>query len=108
MGSKNHNEIPLYVKYFDIGIIPYLKNKFTDSIYPTKINEYLAMGKPVISSNIKEVENFNLDHENIIKISKNNDDFIKNIKQTIEASSVIDKNLFIETAKKILGIIGLS
>ena len=58
------------------------------------------MGKPVISSNIKEVENFNLDHKNIIKISKNNDDFIKNIKQTIQTSSDIDKNLFIETAKK--------
>ncbi len=100
LGSKNHNEIPLYVKYFDAGIIPYLKNKFTDSIYPTKINEYLAMGKPVISSNIKEVENFNLDHQNIIKISKNNDEFIKNIKQTIKDSSDIDKNLFIETAKK--------
>ena len=100
LGSKNHNEIPLYVKYFDVGIIPYLKNKFTDSIYPTKINEYLAMGKPVISSNIKEVENFNLDHQNIIKISKNNDDFIKNIKQTIENPTNINTNLLIETAKK--------
>ena len=100
LGSKNHDDIPLYVKYFDAAIIPYLKNKFTDSIYPTKINEYLAMGKPVISTDIKEVENFNLDHQGIVKISKDNNEFIKNIKQSITFDSDTDKKLFIETAKK--------
>lgn len=100
LGAKKHDDIPSYIKYFDATIIPYLKNKFTDSIYPTKINEYLAMGKPVVSTNIKEVENFNLDHKDIIKISKNNDDFIENIKQIIGSTSDLNKNLFIETAKK--------
>ena len=46
------------------------------------------------------MENFNLDHKDIIKISKNNDDFIENIKQIIGSTSDLNKNLFIETAKK--------
>ena len=30
LGPKNHDEIPKYLKWFDIGLIPYIKNDFTD------------------------------------------------------------------------------
>ena len=59
LGKKNGSELPNYVKFFDAGIIPYKKTSYTDNVYPTKINEYLAMGKSVISTRIPEVVNFN-------------------------------------------------
>ena len=33
---------------YKVGIIPYKKNKFTDGIYPSKLNEYLASGSRCI------------------------------------------------------------
>ena len=100
LGSKDHDKIPIYVKFFDVAIIPYLKNEFTDSIYPTKINEYLAMGKPVVSTNIKEVENFNLEHSSIIKISNKENEFLKMIKEILNSDINKNYNLSIETAKR--------
>ena len=48
---ENLEELPAYLQYFDCCIIPYKINTLTASIYPLKINEYLAAGKPVVSTN---------------------------------------------------------
>jgi len=50
INSKPLNQLPLYLKYFNCGIIPFKKTDFTKSIYPLKINEYLAGGKPVVTT----------------------------------------------------------
>lgn len=50
-GSKNINDLPQYLHFMDCVIIPFACNTLTKSIYPLKINEYLASGKPVVSSN---------------------------------------------------------
>ncbi len=49
-GAKDITELPAYLKYFDTCIIPFAKNLLTKSIYPLKINEYLAAGKSVVST----------------------------------------------------------
>ncbi|MBI5917417.1 MAG: glycosyltransferase [Bacteroidetes bacterium] len=53
-GGKNIRELPAFLQHFDVAIIPFVKNKLTASIYPLKINEYLAAGKPVIATNFSE------------------------------------------------------
>lgn len=72
-GPKKINQLPSYLQYFDCCIIPYKKNKLTRSIYPLKINEYLAAGKPVISTDFsediiafKEVAYIAADHEQFV------------------------------------------
>lgn len=54
VGSKRIEELPPYLQYFDCVIIPFKKNTLTRSIYPLKINEYLAAGKPVIATHFSE------------------------------------------------------
>ena len=49
-GQIPYSELPLYVRYFDVGLIPYLLNGFTKAINPLKLMEYYAAGKPVIAS----------------------------------------------------------
>ncbi len=49
-GRKSLAELPAYLKYSHCCIIPFLCNTLTKSIYPLKINEYLAAGKPVVST----------------------------------------------------------
>ena len=42
IGHVDHDLIPNYLKIFDIAIIPYLKNDFTENVYSFKLNEYLV------------------------------------------------------------------
>ncbi len=49
-GARPLPELPAYLKQAGCAIIPFLKNGFTRGIYPLKINEYLAAGKPVVST----------------------------------------------------------
>ena len=65
-GKRRHIDLPHYVAEFDACLIPYLKNDYTSTVYPTKLNEYFAMGKPVVSTNLIEISRFNDRHEGII------------------------------------------
>ncbi|MDO8367348.1 MAG: glycosyltransferase [Saprospiraceae bacterium] len=49
-GSRRLEELPPLVQYMDCALIPFLCNTLTFSIYPLKINEYLAAGKPVVTT----------------------------------------------------------
>lgn len=51
VGSFTHEEAPLVVKRFDVAIIPFQCDVAGRGIYPLKLYEYLAAGKPVISTN---------------------------------------------------------
>ncbi len=50
-GSKQVEELPQYIQHFDVCINPQILNPITDGNYPLKIDEYLAMGKPVVATN---------------------------------------------------------
>jgi teichuronic acid biosynthesis glycosyltransferase TuaH len=53
-GSRPLHQLPALMQYMDVAIIPFLKNKLTQSIYPLKINEYLAAGKPVVATSFSD------------------------------------------------------
>ncbi len=55
LGNKSYKELPAYISGWDIAMIPFEKNDSTRFISPTKTPEYLAAGKPVISSSITDV-----------------------------------------------------
>src|SRR5690606_36107128 len=50
LGQKDPSLTPAYVSYFDVCINPQLVNDITNDNYPLKIDEYLAMGKPVVAT----------------------------------------------------------
>lgn len=50
LGPKPLRDLPAYLKGFAVGIIPYGLNEFTRSITPLKLMEYLATGKPVVTT----------------------------------------------------------
>lgn len=57
LGSKSYNELPAYLSGWDIAMIPFARNESTQFISPTKTPEYLAAGRPVISTSIRDVIN---------------------------------------------------
>lgn len=58
LGEKNFGELPKYLGIFDVCLIPFKVDEFTKKIYPTKFHQYLAAGKPVVSSRLPELEPF--------------------------------------------------
>lgn len=50
LGRKSYEKIPSYLNVFDVGIIPHKINQFTRSMNPMKMFDYLAAGKPVITT----------------------------------------------------------
>lgn len=55
LGQKKYKELPQYLAHWDVAILPFAKNDSTKFISPTKTPEYLAAGKPVVSTSIRDV-----------------------------------------------------
>lgn len=55
LGAKPYSELSRYTSYFDAMIIPFLVNDLTNAVSPVKFFEYCAIGKPIISTPIAEV-----------------------------------------------------
>lgn len=87
LGNRDHERLPLFIKKFDVCIIPYCLTDYTKNVYPTKLNEYLAMGKAVVSTSLPEVVAFNKEYQGILYISENEEDFSEHIKKAISQDS---------------------
>nr|WP_315150414.1 glycosyltransferase [uncultured Flavobacterium sp.] len=55
LGMKSYDELPNYLKAFDVAMMPFALNDATKYISPTKTLEYMAAGKPIISTKITDV-----------------------------------------------------
>jgi UDP-galactopyranose mutase len=55
LGKKSYEELASYVSGWDVAILPFARNDATRFISPTKTPEYLAAGRPVVSTSIKDV-----------------------------------------------------
>jgi UDP-galactopyranose mutase len=55
LGSKSYKELPLYLAGWDVAALLFARNDSTRFISPTKTPEYLAAGRPVVSTSIRDV-----------------------------------------------------
>jgi glycosyltransferase involved in cell wall biosynthesis len=55
LGSKTYGELPAYLAGWDVALMPFARNASTEFISPTKTLEYLAAGRPVVSTAITDV-----------------------------------------------------
>jgi len=55
LGGKKYEELPAYLSGWDVALMPFAMNESTEFISPTKTPEYLAGGKPVVSTPVKDV-----------------------------------------------------
>ena len=83
-GPKKLAELPRYLHFMDVTIIPFLKNDLTKSIYPLKMNEYLAAGKAIVTTDFSvDVESF----KDVAYVSKNHDEFVNDISEAMVSNS---------------------
>jgi glycosyltransferase involved in cell wall biosynthesis len=73
------NDVPELLAKYDVGIIPYIANDVNKNIYPLKINEYLAVGVPVVMTSFANLPEF----DSVVSVSTDKDDFcLKLIEET--------------------------
>ncbi len=55
LGARSYEQLPSYIAGWDVALLPFARNEATRFISPTKTPEYLAAGKPVVSTSIRDV-----------------------------------------------------
>jgi dTDP-4-amino-4,6-dideoxygalactose transaminase/glycosyltransferase involved in cell wall biosynthesis len=79
LGQKPYEEIPRYGKCFDVAIMPWRQNRWIEACNPIKLKEYLALGKPVVSTPFPELQKY-LD---VIYQAKTPVEFAERIRQAL-------------------------
>ena len=80
LGLKEEQQLPDYLAYFDVAFNPQAINDYTIGNYPRKIDEYLALGKPVVATTTDTMSIF----EDVVYLGKNADDYIRLIEQAMK------------------------
>ncbi|MDN5200190.1 glycosyltransferase [Fulvivirgaceae bacterium BMA10] len=83
LGAKKPNELPGYINSFDVCVNPQIVNPLTIGNYPRKIDEYLAMGKPVVATKTKAMEVF----DGYTYLSTSKEDFVSSIDQALRENN---------------------
>lgn len=83
-GSQPIEILPEWLQHFDCAIIPFIANRLTKSIYPLKINEYLAAGKAVVSTRFSDdIASFS----DVIYLAQDHDEFLSLIQEAVDSNS---------------------
>jgi glycosyltransferase involved in cell wall biosynthesis len=83
LGEFRHHELAAQIEIFDVGIVPYVSSVFTNTVVPTKINEYLAMGKPVVSTNLRAICDYYHWPEVVLPCEPRHDSFLAAIETAL-------------------------
>ncbi|RYY07427.1 MAG: glycosyltransferase family 1 protein [Sphingobacteriaceae bacterium] len=83
LGQKTYDQLPAYLSGWDIALIPFMLNDSTKFISPTKTPEYLAAGKPVVSTAIRDVVN-PYGKNKLVHIGATAEDFIEAIEYELD------------------------
>ncbi len=72
LGAKDYSILPQYAVWFDVATIPFVLNKITESTSPIKVFEYMALGTPIVTTDLRECRKYRSvligkDHENFVK-----------------------------------------
>ena len=74
LGPKDYSILAEYARCFDVATIPFVLNEITESTNPIKLFEYMALEKPIVSTNMRECRKYRS-----VLIGKDHEDFISQI-----------------------------
>lgn len=80
-GRVPYEEVPTYVRVFDVCLNPYILDNVAGGCSPIKLYEYLATGKPIVSVDMPEARRF----EGLIRIACDPDDFVAQVEAVAAA-----------------------
>jgi hypothetical protein len=96
LGQRSYSELPALVKGFDVCLMPFALNAATQFINPTKTLEYLAAGKPVVSTAVPDVVH---GFSDLVEIGASRPDFVARIQQSLGRSDPLRTKRGLERAQ---------
>lgn len=94
LGEKQQAEIAAYMAHFDVCINPQSVNDITIGNYPRKVDEYLALGKPVVATKTKTMEIFN----GYVYNCTGADEYVQSIRAALEKDTTEERKRRMEFA----------
>jgi UDP-galactopyranose mutase len=85
LGGKRYDQLPAYLSGWDVALMPFAMNESTQFISPTKTPEYLAGGRPVVTTPIKDVVRHYGQLEGV-KIASTAEEFVAACEEALELS----------------------
>ena len=85
LGGKTYEQLPAYLSGWDVALMPFAMNESTEFISPTKTPEYLAGGKPVVSTPVKDVVR-HYGHLEGVRIAATAEEFVAACEEALELS----------------------
>jgi UDP-galactopyranose mutase len=83
LGGKDYQELPAYLAGWTVALLPFARNDSTRFISPTKTPEYLAAGKPVVSTSIRDVVR-PYGERGLVRIADRVEDFVAAIRAAMQ------------------------
>lgn len=96
LGHRDYQDLPTYLKGFDIAVIPYRINEHTESVFPIKFFEFLSTGLPVVISNLPALEPF----WGEVEVAETAESFIEACDRALAEISRDDRQRRIELAER--------
>jgi glycosyltransferase involved in cell wall biosynthesis len=78
-GERPYTEMGMFVQSFDVCLIPFALNALTEAVNPVKLYEYLALGKPVVSTALPELRPYS----DVSYVAENREQFIAAVGQAL-------------------------
>ena len=82
----DYQALPDYLNYFDVAIVTFVINEHTKGNDLLKFHDYLAMGKPIVSTNIGGAKDLN----GLVKIADNPRQFLQQIEKALNCDTQFD------------------
>lgn len=79
LGNKPRESLGAYLAGFDVCLLPYLINDFTRNIFPLKLFEYLASGKPFVSTAVPACSEF----PRLIRVAHSHEEFVRAVDEAL-------------------------
>ena len=95
LGEKPYSELPKYLYWFDVCIIPFKITPLIEATHPVKFYEYLSSGKPVVSAKLPEL----LPYNDLCYLADSKEDFLNKIEIGLKEDNLETKRKRIEFAK---------
>ncbi|HEY0004640.1 MAG TPA: glycosyltransferase family 1 protein [Pyrinomonadaceae bacterium] len=86
LGGKHYKELPSYLAGWDVALLLFARNESTRFISPTKTPEYLAAGKPVVSTSIRDVVR-PYGERGLVQIADSVEDFVTAIEAAMKENT---------------------
>ena len=97
LGQRSYDDLPALVKSFDVCLMPFALNESTQYINPTKTLEYMAAGKPIVSTAVPDVVR---QFTPIVAVAHSIDEFIEAARKASESPdrALIDRGIALAEA----------